>query len=467
MEAEVRILEKLYGGAENEIRPVYGAKRKIVDMMIARRGISKTRRYLKQQSTTLADRLNVAGGQLVMTSASKNYKFVYYNGHIYMDCFGPKWPGKAFESFHEAMIRNLLDDSDRLTAFIPSLVFSITKKCVYRCEHCYAIQSLGKEEAISYENLLRIAREFQKVGIGVIAWEGGEPLLRFSELLKLISETRDQSESLLATTAHGLTVEKAQRLKQAGLDTAIISLDHYEADKHNRFRGNKQSFDMAVNGVRIFRENGILPSIAICATRELFEDDGLYKYLELAKQIGVAFIQILDATPSGNYMGKDVALTSSQMERIKRFHVEVNTDPRYREYPTIQARAFLEDDDLYGCCAANALVYVDNSGNVQPCDLLQISLGNVLQEDVQVVYDRLKEHFPHPTRGRCPAQTLHKEIAAVYEQHGKLPLPYEKCGRILESIKARGLPDMLLRLRDKRRRSGLRDFVPGRRRRAE
>ena len=54
---------------------------------------------------------------------------------------------------------------------------------VTRCEHCYASHTLGKTETMTADQLLRIARDFQKIGVGVLAWEGGEPLLRFDDLL--------------------------------------------------------------------------------------------------------------------------------------------------------------------------------------------------------------------------------------------------------------------------------------------
>jgi len=371
-----------------------------------------------------------------------HYKFVYFNGRIFVDCFAPGWPGVAFDNMVGYLARNFGRRPGEWEPYVPALILSATRKCVYRCEHCYAIKSLGSRDVLTYAHLLRIVKDFQGLGsgVGVIAWEGGEPLMRFDELLRLIRETRDQSEAMLATTAYGLTPEMAGRLREAGLDAAIISLDHYVPDLHNKFRRNKKAFDMAVNGVRIFRENGILPSIAICATREVVDAGGLWKYLDLAREIGVGFVQVIDATPSGNYLGKDVMLTKPQMEEIKKFHLKVNTDPAYRDHPAVQARAFLEDDDYNGCCAANALVYVDSSGNMQPCDLFQVSFGNVIEEGVETVYRRMKSCFPHPTRGCCPAQTLSRLVHAAHKESGALPVDFRDCPEILENIAARGLP---------------------------
>lgn len=456
---ESRLLSRFVGASENQLQNLYGVNRVVFDLLFGWHALKRARGRLLERLSDPLDAINRLSALATLSAGGKNKKFVYYNGKVYLDCFAPSWPGPAFDRMYDALVGNLDAPGEAWRPYIPSLVISITKKCVYRCEHCYAVQTLGKTDVLSFDDLLKIVKDFQKIGIGVVAWEGGEPLMRFEELLALIRATRGESEAMLATTGWGLTVEKARRLREAGLDMAIISLDHYEPDKHNAFRGNKRAFEMAVNAVRIFRENGILPSIALCATQELMDEGGLWRYLELAKEVGAAFIQILDATPSGNYIGKDVMLTDVQLRAINDFHLTVNTDPRYRDYPTVQARALIEGDELYGCGACNALVYVDSSGNVQACDLLQVSFGNLLEEDAQTLYDRMKQCFPQPTRGRCPAQLYHKQVEGAYKDHGSLPIPHEKCADLLKLIGERELPDAFREVRDKMQRRRFLDLL--------
>ena len=459
MSAEEKILKTLFGDAKNEIRYVHGNKKKIVDVLFARKATNKVLSHLWQSSASLVDSINTLD---ILTSLGLSInagKYVYFNEHIYVDCFAPAWPGETLARSMEILIQNLLKEPEEWDPFIMSLIVSITRKCVYRCEHCYAVETLGDKDIVSLDKLLEIARAFRNKGVAVYSWEGGEPLLRFDDLLTLIRETRDYGESIVATTAYGLTQEKARQLKEAGLVSTIISLDHYDPDKHNAFRRNKKSFDMAVNGVRIFRENGILPSIAICATREIVDNDELYRYLELAREIGAAFVQVIDPMPCGNYLKKDVILSKSQLEKIKKFHFIANTDPGYADYPSVQSRALLEDENLFGCAAGNALCYVDSTGNFQSCVMLPISLGNVLEEDVETVYNRMREYFPRCTRGRCPSQALQKKIATQYDKTGSLPLPYKDCEEILEKIQQQGLPDQFQKVSDKQKRKRLRDFV--------
>jgi MoaA/NifB/PqqE/SkfB family radical SAM enzyme len=424
---------------QNKIQNVLGIKRVIVDILMAG-GVAR-----KNIAHIWKDILGIKKSNYdAYLSNFRHLKYVYFNGGVFLDCFSPRYPGEAWLRVASNSVKVFAADPRNWEAFTIALIISITKKCVYRCEHCYAVQTLGSKDVLSYDELLKIGQGFADLGIGVIAWEGGEPLLRFEELLNLIRNTTPKTDAWIATTAYGLTMEQARKLRQAGLNAAIISLDHWIPEKHNKFRKNKKAFDMAVNGVKIFRNAGILPNICICATKEVMDDpDGLWEYLELAKKIGVGFIQILDATPSGNYLDADVALTNKQIRQIQKFHIEVNTDTKYKDYPSVSARALLEHDSHYGCTAGNSLVYVDNEGRLQPCDLLQIAFGNVVEEGVEKVYHRMKKFFPHYIAGRCPAQTLHKKIHEVYTEHQSVPVPYEKCPHILEMIKKRGLPKKL------------------------
>lgn len=442
MKLEEMVLETMLGKPSNTIKFLHGGEKKLVESLMGARFVKMLPKILHEQKiNNVKEVANLINTNITFAKGIKS-KYVYYNGRIFVDCFAPGWPGKAFSRMTREFIKNNSSPISERSYYIPSLIISITKKCVYRCEHCYAAQTLGGTDVVSPEQILKGAKDFQKqFGVAVLAWEGGEPLLRFEELLTLIRGTRKESEALLATTAYGLTIEKAQRLRNAGLDTAIISLDHYEPDKHNKFRGNKKAFDMAVEGVRIFRENGVLPSICICVTREIMEEDGLWKYMELAKEIGVGFVQILDATPSGNYLGQDVMLTLKQFEEISKFHLLINTDSKYADYPGVQARAYLEDETNFGCGAGFSHCYIDSSGNFQSCVLLQASFGNIYEEGVEVVMKRMRSSIPYPTRNRCPAQSLHKDFYKAHEEHGSLPLPYEKCEHIFEKIRSRKLPD--------------------------
>ena len=91
--------------------------------------------------------------------------------------------------------------------------------------------------------------------------------------------------------------------------------------------------------------------------------------------------------------------------------------------------------------------------------MLQISFGNVVEEDVATVYDRMKAHFPHFVGGHCPVVSYQKLIAAQYEKTGSLPLPYEDTKAILDRIRRRRMPRYMRLIRSKMSRKTFRDLI--------
>src|SRR3990170_7067279 len=182
------MLNLLFGNSKNEIRHIYGYKRKIVDALIAKGFLKRNYKYFLKNIPSL-----IRNRHSSYLPLFKNFKYAYFNGSIFIDCFAPRWRGNAFDRVTDALLRNYQLKPENWELFTAGLVISITKKCVYRCEHCYAINTLGNNDVLSLENLLRIAKGFQKIGVGIIAWDGGEPLFRFDELLTLIRETKDES----------------------------------------------------------------------------------------------------------------------------------------------------------------------------------------------------------------------------------------------------------------------------------
>ena len=100
-----------------------------------------------------------------------NYlKYVYFNGGVFLDCFSPKFPSPAFNKTTNNLIRMFTQDPNNYQAITIALIISITKKCYYRCEHCYAIQTLGSEDVLTID-----ACFWWWQCTGIIPWGGRSP----------------------------------------------------------------------------------------------------------------------------------------------------------------------------------------------------------------------------------------------------------------------------------------------------
>ncbi len=166
-------------------------------------------------------------------------------------------------------------------------------------------------------------------------------------------------------------------------------------------------------------------------------------------------IQVLDPLASGRYLNEDESFFSrKQLEQLVAFHIEVNTSEKFLDYPAISSRAYLEDDSRYGCGMGGiSTIYIDASGNIQPCVYLNVSFGNITKDGFNAAYKKMRDLFPHPIDGPCPVFYLHKKVAEIHSTGVSLPLEYEYAQEICKDIHLRGLPGLFSKVMESTERA--------------
>ena len=127
--------------------------------------------------------------------------------------------------------------SDTLGRNLRDLRISVTDRCNFRCSYCMPKEVFDKDYAylphaslLSFEEIVRIARQFVKHGVQKIRLTGGEPLLRknIENLIEQLATLRTPDGKpldLTLTTNGALLARKASALKAAGLQRVTVSLD--------------------------------------------------------------------------------------------------------------------------------------------------------------------------------------------------------------------------------------------------
>jgi GTP 3',8-cyclase len=112
------------------------------------------------------------------------------------------------------------------------LRISVTDRCNFRCVYCMPKEVFGRDyrflerrELLSFEEIERLARAFVANGVEKVRITGGEPLVRRG-LEVLIGELAQiPGLDLTLTTNGSLLPQKAQALRDAGLQRVTVSLD--------------------------------------------------------------------------------------------------------------------------------------------------------------------------------------------------------------------------------------------------
>jgi MoaA/NifB/PqqE/SkfB family radical SAM enzyme len=319
---------------------------------------------------------------------NKVMKYVRVDGKYFLGLYIPSFYSKAFEAFILGEVNRIVPSGKQSNRFT-SVLFAITKKCALKCEHCSEWETLNGNETLSLADLKRIVSRFQKLGTAQIHFSGGEPLQRIDDLLEVLKITDKKTECWVLTSGNNLTRENAKRLKSAGLTGVVISIDHFDPDAHNRFRGSQKAFVWAEQAVRNAKEANLVAAISICVTKSFISTRNLYAYAEMAKRMGVAYIQIFEPSAVGHYQDKDVELTAGQVKILEDFFFTLNHSEAFREYPVVLYHGYYQR--RIGCfSSANRHVYVDSDGDIRDCPFCRTKAGNALNEDIGQIVDQLR-----------------------------------------------------------------------------
>ena len=355
-------------------------------------------------------------------------KPVWINGKIRYQLYIPSFPSKAF--YHAL---NKFSPQNKNPVPI-TVVFSMTKACSYNCPYCYQKTDRGSE--VKIEILKAAAREMQEMGVTLFDIEGGEPMIRFERLLDLLSVFDERSEVWVNTTGHTLTDEKAKQMKDAGVYGVFVSIHNADKKLHDEFVGFEGAFEIAKEAVKIFKRNGIIVAINYCPSLESVKSDGVEKMMELGREIDATLIQVIHAKSSGGWLyEKDEVYASNELlEKLHNLHYKYNESKIAHNYPSILFQVFEESPEAFGCTAGIDRFYLNHEGEVQPCEFINVSYGNINNENIKNIMNTMSNHHKIPgEKWLCCSES--ESIGRCIKDNNllKTPIPKEHTCKLVKS----------------------------------
>jgi pseudo-rSAM protein/SPASM domain protein len=149
----------------------------------------------------------------------------------------------------------------------PVVVWNCTKQCNLYCEHCYAAAETEPAPGeLSTAEGKRFLDDLAEFGAPVVLFSGGEPLGR-SDLVELVAHASDAGlRPVLSTNGTLLTEERAEALREAGLQYVGVSVDGLR-ERNDEFRGQEGAFDRALAGIEASRSAGLKTGLRYTITR--------------------------------------------------------------------------------------------------------------------------------------------------------------------------------------------------------
>lgn len=169
----------------------------------------------------------------------------------------------------------------------PVVVWNLTRSCALSCVHCYNSSGPGESPGdLSTEEALRVIDELSEAGVPAIIFSGGDPLMR-ADIFRLMGYAGEKGmRAVLSTNGIGIDKKTAERIKDANVSYAGISLDGGR-EVNDRLRGMTGAFDRALAGIRHCVAAGIVTGVRFTMSKKnvtelpfifrLIEDEGVQR----------------------------------------------------------------------------------------------------------------------------------------------------------------------------------------------
>ncbi|MEN6342746.1 MAG: GTP 3',8-cyclase MoaA [Methanospirillum sp.] len=185
----------------------------------------------------------------------------------------------------------LTDPSGRT---VSNIRISLTQACNLNCIYCHAEGEKNPEQELSAEQIAEILRVAQSFGIRSVKFTGGEPLMR-ADLAQIIRSVPPGMEASLTTNAT-LLADRAQELKDAGLNRVNVSLDTMDPERYERIAG-KPMLGEALAGIEAALKAGLTPvKINMVVLSGINEDevDTFIDYVRGNPNLVLQLIELMD-----------------------------------------------------------------------------------------------------------------------------------------------------------------------------
>lgn len=215
---------------------------------------------------------------------------------------------------------------DTLGRPLKALRISVTDRCNFRCAYCMPREVFGpdyaflpREALLSFEEVTRLARVFQHLGVSKIRLTGGEPLLRreLPALVRMLAALPGIDD--LALTTNGVLLpELAAPLKAAGLNRLTVSLDTLRPDRFRTLSDTDLPLEKVLAGLRAARAAGFGALKLNCVLQKGVNEDEILDLAQFAREEGhtLRFIEFMDVGTTNGWKMEAVVPAETVRARL-------------------------------------------------------------------------------------------------------------------------------------------------------
>ncbi|MFO1375693.1 MAG: GTP 3',8-cyclase MoaA [Steroidobacteraceae bacterium] len=234
---------------------------------------------------------------------------------------------------------------------LTDLRISVMDRCNFRCPYCMPKDTYGEgyrflnsRERLGFEEIVRLARLFVKLGTRKLRLTGGEPLLR-PNLADLVGDLAciEGVEDLALTTNAMLLAQHAAPLAANGLKRVTVSLDSLDREVFRRLSGGFDGLDEVLAGIKAAQHAGLGPIKINTVVQRGINDHTVLDMIEHFRGSGVIvrFIEYMDVGNRNDWQPEKVVPSRELAERV---HARWPISPVRADYRGEVAERYRFDD---------------------------------------------------------------------------------------------------------------------------
>lgn len=267
-----------------------------------------------------------------------------------------------------------------------TMQFELTENCNLMCKHCYNSSGIKYfKDNMSVNKWIEFSKYItMNGGIFQCILSGGEPLLLGDNLFKIMDILHDNGTAfILITNGFLLTPNIADKLSKYRFMWLQVSIDAFNAEKHDEFRKVNGSWEKAVKGAYEISKRGIPLTIAHTVTpNTLYDIDNM---CDLAYELGASTIIIGEVTPSGRSNENEDIFLSYEQKNIMLQKIHDNLE-RYQGKMIINRSTNTKLQLQQYQNTPNNGVIIRPNGDIRLDCMTPFTLGNILKDDFKTVW---------------------------------------------------------------------------------
>jgi MoaA/NifB/PqqE/SkfB family radical SAM enzyme len=275
--------------------------------------------------------------------------------------------------------------------------------------------------------IMRVIADLKGLGVFWLGLTGGEPLLN-PDIVRIVRGAGDDCAVKLFTTGATLTPDLAAALRDAGLFSVSVSLDHWREEEHDRARETPGAYRDALRAIEIFKAaGGLHVGVSAVLTRAMILRGEVEELLSFLTGLDIHEAWLSEVKPSVRALwNQDLVITEAERRALAGLQDRYNQDGRIM----VNYLGHFEGREHFGCNAGCKMVYVDAFGEVSPCVFVPMTFGNVREQPVRELLADMRRRFPGEES--CFINRNYERLAAAVD--GRLPLDRASSESVLEGL---------------------------------